>query len=244
MRERKNNEIRRPAIKTGIQKYAEGSVLIEMGNTAVICSATVDLLNVPPFLKGTGSGWITAEYSMLPRATKERNPREGVRGRISGRSQEIQRLIGRSLRAGFDLSKLGEMTIIVDCDVINADGGTRTASINGGFIAVSLSISKLMEKEIIKENPFLGMIGAISVGIVKGEILLDLDSEEDSVAEVDMNVVMRSDGRLVEVQGTGEKGTFSRELLSDMLDLAEKGIKEIFEVQREVLEREGALFWK
>jgi ribonuclease PH len=242
MRERKNNEIRRPLIKTGIQKYAEGSVLIEMGNTAVICSATVDLLNVPPFLKGTGSGWITAEYSMLPRATKERNTRE--RGKISGRSQEIQRFIGRSLRAGFDLSKMGELTIIVDCDVLNADGGTRTASVNGGFIAVAIAISKLLEREIIKENPFVGLIGAISVGVVNGTLLLDLDSEEDSIAEVDMNVVMRSDHTLVEIQGTGEKGTFSRELLSEMLNLAEAGIKEIFEVQREVLQKEGVLIWK
>jgi len=242
MRERKNNEIRKPVIKVGVQRYAEGSVLIEMGNTSVICSATVDLANVPSFLKGSGSGWITAEYSMLPRATKERNARE--RGKVSGRSQEIQRFIGRSLRAGFDLSKIGEMTIIVDCDVLNADGGTRTASVNGGFIAVAIAISKLLEKEIIKENPLTGFIGAISVGIVNGTLLLDLDSEEDSIAEVDMNVVMRSDGRFVEVQGTGEKGTFSRELLSDMLDLAEKGIKEIFEVQREVLQKEGVFIWK
>jgi ribonuclease PH len=242
MRERKNNEIRKPLIKTGVQKYAEGSVLIEMGNTAVICSATVDLLNVPPFLKGTGSGWITAEYSMLPRATKERNTRE--RGKISGRSQEIQRFIGRSLRAGFDLSKMGELTIIVDCDVLNADGGTRTASVNGGFIAVAIAISKLLEREIIKENPFVGLIGAISVGVVNGTLLLDLDSEEDSIAEVDMNVVMRSDHTLVEVQGTGEKGTFSRELLSEMLNLAEAGIKEIFDVQRVVLQKEGVLIWK
>jgi len=242
MRERTSNEIRKVVIKTGVQKYAEGSVLVEMGNTAVICSATVDLLNVPPFLKGTGSGWITAEYSMLPRATRERNLRE--RGKISGRSQEIQRFIGRSLRAGFDLSKIGEMTIIVDCDVLNADGGTRTASVNGGFVAVAIAISKLLEKGIIRENPFLGLIGAISVGVVDGTLLLDLDAEEDSKAEVDMNVVLRSDGTLVEVQGTGEKGTFSRKLLSDMLDLAEAGIKEIFEVQREVLQKEGVLIWK
>lgn len=244
MRERNSNEIRKVVLKTGVQRYADGSVLIEMGNTGVICSASVDLKDVPPFLKGTGRGWITSEYSMLPRATKERNLREGVRGRISGRSQEIQRFIGRSLRAGFDLSKIGEITIIVDCDVINADGGTRTASINGGFLAVCIAISNLMEKGIIKENPFLGFIGAISVGIVNGEILLDLDSEEDSIAEVDMNVVMRSDGSFVEVQGTGESGTFSKKLLLEMLEFAERGIKEIFDLQRNALEKEEIFIWK
>lgn len=241
---RKNDEIRKPVIKTGVQRYAEGSCLIEMGGTSVLCSASVDFQNIPPFLKGTGSGWITAEYSMLPRATRERNPRDSVRGRVSGRSQEIQRFIGRSLRAGFDLSKIGEMTIIVDCDVINADGGTRTASVNGGFVALSIVISRLIAHGVIKENPFRGQIGALSVGIVDGEICLDLDSEEDARAEVDMNVVMRSDGTFVEIQGTGEKGTFSRADLLRMLDVAEQGMEEIFRIQREVLESEGVVFWK
>ena len=210
--------------------YAEGSVLIEVGNTKVICTATVED-KVPPFLRGTGEGWITAEYSMLPRATAERNPRESTRGRIGGRTHEIQRLIGRALRAVVDLKALGERTIWLDCDVIQADGGTRSASITGAFIALSDALRKLEGVDVgVKEY-----LAAVSVGIVDGEVLLDLNYGEDSAAEVDFNVVMTQSGRIVEVQGTAEGRPFSREEMEQLLNLAEKGIFELMDIQKALL---------
>jgi ribonuclease PH len=232
---RKNDEIRQVIVHPNYTIYAEGSVMIEMGNTKVLCTASVND-KVPPFLKGQGKGWLTAEYSMLPRATQDRNIREAAKGKLSGRTMEIQRLIGRSLRACVDLEKLGEKTITVDCDVIQADGGTRTASITGGYIALALAIKKLLKEERVKENPIISKIAAISVGIVKGQTLLDLKYTEDSAAEVDMNVIMNSKGEYVEVQGTGEESTYTREELNDLLDYAEKGIRELFEVQELVIE--------
>ncbi len=235
---RKNDEIRQVIVHPNYTIYAEGSVMIEMGNTKVLCTASVND-KVPPFLKGQGKGWLTAEYSMLPRATQDRNIREAAKGKLSGRTMEIQRLIGRSLRACVDLGKLGEKTITVDCDVIQADGGTRTASITGGYIALALAIKKLLKEERIKENPIISKIAAISVGIVKGQTMLDLKYTEDSSAEVDMNVIMNSKGEYVEVQGTGEEATYTREELNDLLDYAEKGIRELFEVQELVIEEAG-----
>jgi ribonuclease PH len=219
----------------GYIKHPEGSVLISFGDTKVICSASVED-RVPPFLRGKGQGWITAEYAMLPRATSQRNIRESSKGKVAGRTMEIQRLIGRALRSVVDLEKIGERTIWVDCDVIQADGGTRTAAITGAFVAVGLAVDDLLTQEKIKENPLTGFLAALSVGMdADGEALLDLDYEEDSSADVDMNVVMKSGGRLVEVQGTGEEATFSRRDLNKMLDLAEDGIEELFELQKEIL---------
>lgn len=215
--------------------HPEGSVLITAGNTKVICNASVED-RVPPFLRGGGKGWITAEYSMLPRATNQRTIRESSKGKISGRTMEIQRLIGRALRAVVDLEKLGERTIWIDCDVIQADGGTRTASITGAFLAMAIAIGKLIKAGTIKTNPITDFLAAISVGIDKEQgILLDLNYEEDSSAEVDMNVIMTGSGRFVELQGTGEEATFSREDLNGLLGLAEKGIQELIDKQKEVL---------
>lgn len=228
------NELRNIKITTNYIKYPEGSVLIECGDTKVICNATVND-SVPSFLRGKGKGWITAEYSMLPRATGTRNTRESAKGKLGGRTMEIQRLIGRSLRAGIDLDKLGEKTVIIDCDVIQADGGTRTASITGGYIALALAINNLMKKGKLKENPLRGNVAAISVGIVRGESMLDLKYSEDSVADVDMNVIMNLKNEFVEVQGTGEGSTFDREELNKMLDLAEKGIKELINLQNQAI---------
>lgn len=211
--------------------YAEGSVLIEVGNTKVICTATV-VDKVPPFLKNQGKGWITAEYSMLPRATQERTQRESAKGKVTGRTMEIQRLIGRSLRACIDLEKLGERTITVDCDVIQADGGTRTASITGGYIALEIAIRRLMEKGVLINNPLISNVAAISVGIVNGKEMLDLAYLEDSEAEVDMNVIMNEKGEFIEIQGTGEEATYTRTQLNRLLDLAEKGIMELIELQK------------
>lgn len=211
--------------------YAEGSVLIEVGNTKVICTATV-VDKVPPFLKNQGKGWITAEYSMLPRATQERNQRESAKGKVTGRTMEIQRLIGRSLRACIDLEKLGERTITIDCDVIQADGGTRTASITGGYIALEIAIRRLMKKGVLTNNPLISNVAAISVGIVNGKEMLDLAYSEDSEAEVDMNVIMNDKGEFIEVQGTGEEATYTRVQLNRLLDLAEKGIMELIELQK------------
>nr|WGD88284.1 ribonuclease PH [Bacillus subtilis] len=215
--------------------HPEGSVLITAGNTKVICNASVED-RVPPFLRGGGKGWITAEYSILPRATNQRTIRESSKGKISGRTMEIQRLIGRALRAVVDLEKLGERTIWIDCDVIQADGGTRTASITGAFLAMAIAIGKLIKAGTIKTNPITDFLAAISVGIDKEQgILLDLNYEEDSSAEVDMNVIMTGDGHFVELQGTGEEATFSREDLNGLLGLAEKGIQELIDKQKEVL---------
>ncbi|MCJ8342158.1 MAG: ribonuclease PH [Cetobacterium sp.] len=237
---RENFEKRPVKITRNYTMYAEGSVLIEVGNTKVICTASVNE-KVPPFLKNQGKGWITAEYSMLPRATDERNMREAAKGKLTGRTMEIQRLIGRALRASIDLEKLGERTITVDCDVIQADGGTRTASITGGYIALSLAMGRLVRMGTLKENPLTSNIAAISVGIVNGVPMLDLKYTEDSSAEVDMNVIMNCKGEFVEVQGTGEESTYTREELNKMLELAEKGIKELIEVQEQEIREEFSL---
>jgi len=214
--------------------HAAGSVLVECGNTKVICTASVES-RVPPFLKGSGSGWITAEYGMLPGATSSRNRREAAAGKQGGRTVEIQRLIGRSLRASVDLNALGENTITIDCDVIQADGGTRTASISGGFVALSDAISHMQKKNLLNKNPLYGSLAAISVGIYNGETVLDLDYAEDSVAETDMNVVMNDAGGFIEVQGTAEGHAFRRNELDSLLELAEKGIGEIFTAQQSAL---------
>lgn len=231
---RAENQLRKIKITRDFNLYAEGSVLIEFGNTKVICTASVSE-KVPSFLKGQGKGWITAEYSMIPRATGERNQRESAKGKLSGRTMEIQRLIGRALRTAIDLDKLGERTVTIDCDVIQADGGTRTTSISGGYIALALAMKKLVNEGILAENPIISNVAAISVGIVGGIPMLDLKYSEDSAAEVDMNVVMNGEGRFVEVQGTGEEATYTRAELNELLDLAEAGINEIIELQNKVI---------
>lgn len=231
---RAENQLRKIKITRDFNLYAEGSVLIEFGNTKVICTASVSE-KVPPFLKGQGKGWITAEYSMIPRATGERNQRESAKGKLSGRTMEIQRLIGRALRTAIDLDKLGERTVTIDCDVIQADGGTRTTSISGGYIALALAMKKLVNEGILAENPIISNVAAISVGIVGGTPMLDLKYSEDSAAEVDMNVVMNGEERFVEVQGTGEEATYTRAELNELLDLAEAGINEIIELQNRVI---------
>lgn len=226
---RKNDELRPIKIEKNFIKNADGSVLIEIGNTRVICTASIEN-KVPPFLKDQKKGWITAEYGMLPRSTPVRMLREATAGRVGGRTHEIQRLIGRSLRAVVDLEKLGERTIWIDCDVIEADGGTRTASITGGYIALREAIKKAMNAGMITENPIKDSIAAISVGIVTGEPRLDLCYQEDSQAEVDMNIVMTGSGKFVEIQGTAEIMPFSKENLLQLLSLAEKGIREIIRI--------------
>ncbi|MCO7150904.1 ribonuclease PH [Vagococcus lutrae] len=231
--------IRSVKIQPNILSYAEGSALIQMGKTKVLCAATVEE-SVPPFLKGTGKGWVTAEYSMLPRATHTRNRRESHKGKLSGRTMEIQRLIGRSLRAVVDLEALGERSIVVDCDVIEADGGTRTASITGAFVALSLAISSELKKGNLLTNPIKESVAAISVGILEdGLKVCDLDYHEDVAALVDMNVVMTGSGRLIEVQGTGEEATFSRQEMNDLLDLAEEGIQELIICQNKSMNHQS-----
>lgn len=215
-------------------RYAEGSVLVEFGETKVLCNATVEE-TVPRFLKGQQQGWVTAEYGMLPRATHSRTQREAAKGKQGGRTMEIQRLIARSLRTVVDLKALGERTITVDCDVIQADGGTRTASITGACVALHDAINKLIADGLLKENPMKGLVAAISVGIVDGQAVCDLEYVEDSNAETDMNVVMVEDGRLVEVQGTAEGEPFSHMELLQLLDLAHKGLEQLFAVQRQAL---------
>jgi len=227
-------EIRPVAVTLDYQQWADGSVLMDMGNTRVLVSASFEE-RVPRWLMGSGKGWVTAEYSMLPRATLERTPREVNKGRPSGRTQEIQRLIGRSLRAVTDLTKMPDVMITVDCDVLQADGGTRTASITAGYIALALALRKLREKGVIKEDPLIDGVAAISCGIVEGARFLDLDYSEDSNAEVDFNVVMTASGKIVEVQGTAEETPFSREDLGVMLDLAQAGIERLSAIQDEVL---------
>jgi len=231
---RTSNQLRPIQITRNFTNHAEGSVLIEMGETRVLCTASVDD-GVPRFLKGKKQGWLTAEYGMLPRATHTRNNREAARGKQSGRTQEIQRLIGRSLRAAIDLNLLGEFTIHIDCDVLQADGGTRTASISGGCIALVDAINHLIRTKKIKTNPIKHMIGAVSVGIYKGTPVLDLDYPEDSVAETDMNIVMNEENGFIEIQGTAEGATFSQEELSEMMTLGKQGIKEIIEAQKAAL---------
>lgn len=232
---RKNDELRNIKITPGFIKHAEGSCLIEMGSTKVICTATVEE-KVPPFLRGCSQGWVTAEYAMLPRSTNTRTQRE-TKG-AKGRTYEIQRLIGRSLRAICDLKLLGERSILIDCDVIQADGGTRTASINGAMIALAQAVYKLQQANIIKENPLQDFVGAISVGIVQGEEMLDLNYAEDSTAYVDANVVMTGKGKFVEVQGTAEGQPFSKSALDKLIKLAEDGIGEIFKIQKKILHEE------
>lgn len=234
---RNADQLREVKITRNYTKHAEGSVLVEFGDTKVICTASADS-GVPRFLKGKGQGWITAEYGMLPRSTGSRMDREAARGKQSGRTQEIQRLIGRSLRAAVDMSLLGENTIRIDCDVIQADGGTRTAAITGGCVALADAIKHLTAKGLIKQNPLKQMIASVSVGIYKGAPVLDLDYIEDSSAETDMNVVMTANGGFIEVQGTGEDGEFSADELNSMLGLAQSGIKELFIAQNEALEQD------
>lgn len=231
---RKNNELRKIKITRNYISHAEGSALVEFGNTRVICTASVDD-KVPPFKKGTGEGWVTSEYNMLPRSTQVRNVRDISKLKLNGRANEIQRLIGRSLRSVVDLKLLGERTIIIDCDVIQADGGTRTASITGGFVALMDACSWLMNKKLISEIPIQHFVAAVSTGLVKEQEMLDLCYEEDSNATVDMNVVMTDEGQLIEVQATGEMSPFSRQSMNTMLDMAEEGIRELIAIQRAVL---------
>ncbi|KAF1302926.1 ribonuclease PH [Candidatus Enterococcus willemsii] len=227
--------LREIQIRTHVYKQPEGSVVISFGDTEVICSATIEE-SVPPFLRNTGQGWVTAEYSMLPRATNTRNRRESSKGKLTGRTMEIQRLIGRSLRAVVDLNKLGERSIVVDCDVVQADGGTRTASITGAFVALRLAIDKLMQSNELKENPIKEHLAAISVGILPdGSCGVDLDYVEDSAAQVDMNLVMTESGRFVEIQGTGEGATFDGEQLNEMLVYGKTAIEELIALQKEAL---------
>lgn len=234
---RADNQLRKVSITKDYIIYPEGSVLIEMGNTKVICNASVEE-KVPPFKKDSGEGWVTAEYSMLPRATLDRTTRDINKLKMNNRSVEIQRLIGRALRVVVDFEALGERTITLDCDVIQADGGTRTASITGAYIALALACKKLCKEGILEKNPLKGYVAAISVGIVEGCELLDLCYQEDSHADVDMNIVMTDSGEFVEVQGTGEQKPFSKATLNSMLALAEKGIAELIEIQKSVIEGE------
>ena len=232
--QRQPDQLRSIRITRRYTKHAEGSVLIECGDTKVICTASVEE-RVPPHKKGSGEGWVTAEYGMLPRSTGERMSREAAKGKQSGRTQEIQRLIGRSLRAVVDLAKLGERTIQIDCDVIQADGGTRTASITGAFVALHDAVSGLMGKGLIRETPLRDFVAAISVGIYEGTPVLDLDYVEDSACDTDMNVVMLGSGHFVEVQGTAEGHAFSREEMDTLLELAKQGIGQLVEMQRTAL---------
>lgn len=229
------DQLRKIQFTKNFTKHAEGSVLVEFGDTKVICNATVEE-KVPPFLRGKSQGWITAEYGMLPRSTGNRMRREASVGKQGGRTVEIQRLIGRSLRASVDLSALGERTILVDCDVIQADGGTRTASITGGFVAMSLAIQKLLDKGLLRESPVSHGVGSVSVGIYQGHPVLDLDYAEDSTAETDMNLVMNERGDFIEVQGTAEAAPFSMAEMNAMLALGQKGIAELINLQKSCLE--------
>lgn len=236
---RADDELRPLVMQLNPNRYAEGSVWIEMGDTKVIVTATVED-KVPPFMKGQGRGWVTAEYAMLPRATQARNQREAAKGKLSGRTMEIQRLIGRALRSVVDLEALGERTITLDCDVIQADGGTRTTSITGAFVALALAVDRLHAQQPFERYPITDYLASVSVGIVDGRPLLDLNYEEDSNAQVDMNVVMTGSGQFVEVQGTGEARPFSREELDRLLELAEGGIRKLIARQREALGEIGA----
>jgi ribonuclease PH len=238
---RKDNEIRSVKIQRSFIENAEGSVLISIGNTRVICTATIEE-KVPPFLKDQKRGWITAEYSMLPRATQTRTLRESTTGRVSGRTHEIQRLIGRALRSVVDLSGIGERTIWIDCDVLQADGGTRTASITGAFICLSDALTFALRNGLISKLPLKDYLAAVSVGIVHGKPMVDLCYAEDSIAEVDMNVVMTGNGRFVEVQGTAEGVPFSRDMLNMLIDLAEEGINNLITIQKRCMEEEVVSF--
>lgn len=235
---RADDQLRPVTITLNPNKYAEGSVWIEMGDTKVLCTATVDE-KVPPFMKGQGRGWVTAEYSMLPRATQSRNQREAARGKLTGRTMEIQRLIGRALRSVVNLQALGERTITLDCDVIQADGGTRTTSITGAFVAMALAVDKLAGQHKFNVYPITDYLASVSVGVIQGRPMLDLNYEEDSTAKVDMNLVMTGAGKFVELQGTGEEAPFSRAELDALLALGENGIRTLIERQRELLGAKG-----
>lgn len=232
------DQLRPVTIEPHFLKFAEGSALISVGNTRVLCAATVDD-RVPQWMKGRGTGWVTAEYSMLPRATQERTQREASKGRLGGRTHEIQRIIGRALRAVTDMAKLGERTVWLDCDVLDADGGTRTAAVTGAYVAMALALLKTFDQQPPAKWPLRGQIAATSVGFVNGIALLDLPYEEDSRAEVDMNVAMTDSGKFVEIQGTAESQPFSRGDLDSMLNLAQGGIEELFAAQRQVLQPYG-----
>ncbi|AUS28208.1 ribonuclease PH [Paenibacillus jamilae] len=231
---RNGDELRPMKLTAGVNKYAEGSVFIEVGETKVICTATVEE-RVPPFMKGQGKGWVTAEYSMLPRATHSRNQREAARGKLTGRTMEIQRLIGRALRSVVNLQALGERTITLDCDVIQADGGTRTTSITGSFVALAIAVNKIAIQHKLPVFPITDFLASVSVGVVGDKALLDLNYEEDSKAKVDMNLVMTGSGKYVELQGTGEESPFDRHELDQLLSLGEQGILQMIERQKEVL---------
>lgn len=231
---RKINQLRVVKVTRSFISHAEGSVLYEVGNTRVVCTASIEE-RVPPFLRDTGQGWVTAEYAMLPRATTIRTVRESTAGRVGGRTHEIQRLIGRSLRSVVDLNRLGETTIFVDCDVLQADGGTRTAAITGAFIALYDALSVLAKEKRLPGPPILEFLAAVSVGIINETPCLDLTFDEDSVAQVDMNVVMTESGKMVEVQGTAEKHPFTRQELDKLIDLSTKGIKELIKIQKRTL---------
>ena len=235
---RRNDHVRHTKITRNYIKHAEGSVLIEVGDTKVICTASIED-KVPPFLKGSGEGWITAEYNMIPRSTQTRKPRDIARLKQDGRTMEIQRLIGRALRSVVDLKALGEKTIWIDCDVIQADGGTRTTSITGAFVALVDAINKLHKQKTFKVYPIRQFVCATSVGIVNGEKILDLCYEEDSRAHVDMNIIGTEDGEFVEIQGTGEEAPFSRKDLNELLDLGEKGIKQMIQIQKDSLKMDA-----
>ncbi|MBA96914.1 ribonuclease PH [Sulfitobacter sp.] len=230
---RKLDEMRAVSVETGFTKHAEGSALIKVGDTHVLCTATIED-RVPPFIKGSGLGWVTAEYGMLPRATNTRMRRESAMGKQGGRTIEIQRLIGRALRAGVDRSALGERQITVDCDVLQADGGTRCASITGGWIALHLAVNKLIKSGVVTSDPLVDPVAAISCGIYAGQPLLDLDYPEDSEAGVDGNFIMTGSGKLIEVQMSAEGSTYSRDQMNNLMDLAEKGISELVEIQKAV----------
>ena len=232
--QRKNNELRSIEIIRNYTKHAEGSVLIKCGDTHVICTASIEQ-NVPSFLKGKNQGWVTAEYGMLPRSTSIRMTRESSKGKQSGRTQEIQRLIGRSLRSIIDLKKLGEITIQIDCDVIQADGGTRTASITGAYVALHDAIQNILNKGIIKDSPIIDSIAAISLGVKDSDILLDLDYAEDSTCDTDMNIVMTGSGKFIEIQGTAEGVAFTRDEMNNLIDMAEQGIKKLTVIQNSLI---------
>jgi ribonuclease PH len=237
---RSDEALRALHMHPGFIEHAEGSVLIEMGRTRVICTASVEE-GVPAFLRGRGTGWVTAEYGMLPRSTHTRSDREAARGKVGGRTMEIQRLIGRSIRAAMDMRALGERTVKLDCDVIQADGGTRTASITGAWVALALACRRLESQGLVDRSPVVKSVAAVSVGIVDGRAMLDLAYEEDSRADVDMNVVMTNEGEYVELQGTGEGGTFRRSQLDELAELAWKGIRRLLDAQQRVLEQSSPL---
>lgn len=230
---RKRDQLREITITPGINKYAEGSCIVEFGNTKVLCTASVEE-KVPPFLKGKKQGWLTAEYSMLPRATHDRNQRDAYKSTPNGRTLEISRLIGRSLRAVVDLEKLGERQIIIDCDVLQADGGTRCASVTGGFVALQLAVNKLLKEKTIHKNPIISSVCAVSCGIYKNMTIVDLDYAEDSSCETDMNFVIADNGRIIEIQGTAEKNPFGFNELQEMYELAKNAAQEIFLIQKQI----------